>query len=129
MRNDNRETNPKVNDVLAAATDAILAGGNVDAVLNRYDVPRTELEGLLKLITRLHVALVGVKPSKRFAHRLKQDLMGAPRASVITRIRHLPPRVQIAAGVALLAGFMLIARRRLINDARQLPAESQEARA
>jgi hypothetical protein len=36
--------------------------------------------------------------------------------SVITRIRYLPPRVQIAAGVALLAGFALLLRRRALSD-------------
>ncbi|MCL4248635.1 MAG: hypothetical protein KJ065_10875 [Anaerolineae bacterium] len=105
-------------DLLAAVTDVMLDNGNLDTVLARYKVSRQEVSGFIGLIELLHTALTGVKPSRRFAHRLRQDLMGAPRMTVITRIRKLPPRVQIAASIALVAGFMLLARRRLINDAR-----------
>lgn len=108
--------NPQMQDMLAAVTDAMLAGGSVDAVLSRYQVPRSDVAVFLVMITQLHKALVGVKPSRRFAYRLRQDLMGAPRMNVMTRIRYLPPRVQIAAGFALVAGFMLLTRRRLAAD-------------
>jgi type VI protein secretion system component VasF len=109
---------PQMQDMLSAVTDAMLANESVDAVLARYSVPRAEVAAFLVLINRLHHAIVGVKPSRRFAMRLRQDLMGAPRMNVITRMRSLPPRVQIAAGIALVAGFMLLTRRRLIQDAR-----------
>jgi hypothetical protein len=33
-------------------------------------------------------------------------------------VRYLPPRVQIAAGIALVAGFMLFTRRRMVDDMR-----------
>ncbi|MDX2141033.1 MAG: hypothetical protein SF123_23325 [Chloroflexota bacterium] len=108
---------PQMQDMLAAVTDAMLTGGSVDRVLKQYNLPRQEVAVFLTLITLLHRTIVGVKPSRRFAQRLKQDLMGAPRMGVIGRIRYLPPRVQIAAGVALVAGFLLLARRRLIADA------------
>jgi hypothetical protein len=45
--------------------------------------------------------------------------MGAPAQTVFSRIRSLPPRVQIAAGIALLAGCMLLQRRRMLEYARQ----------
>ena len=35
---------------------------------------------------------------------------------MVSRLRYLPPRVQIAAGIALVAGFMLLSRRRMIED-------------
>jgi hypothetical protein len=57
--------------------------------------------------------LVGVRPSRRFAHRLRQDLLDEPEDNVITRVRFLPARVQIAAAIAVLAGFGLLLRRRL----------------
>lgn len=104
-------------EMLSAITDAMLSGQNIDQVLNRYGVSRRQASAFIAIISGLHKALVGVKPSRRFAHRLKQDLMGAPRMNVISRIRYLPPRVQIAAGIALAAGFMLLARRRLQMDA------------
>jgi hypothetical protein len=117
---------PYMHDFLAAMTDVMLDDGNIDAVLARYQVSRQEVSGFIGLIEALHTVLTGVKPSRRFAHRLRQDLMGAPRMTVITRIRKLPPRVQIAASIALVAGFMLLARRRLITDARLQPAAEAE---
>ncbi|MCA9902286.1 MAG: hypothetical protein KC547_00400 [Anaerolineae bacterium] len=125
----NSQTNqPYMHDLLAAVTDVMLENGNIDAVLGRYKVSRQEVSGFIGLIELLHTALTGVKPSRRFAHRLRQDLMGAQRMTVITRIRKLPPRVQIAASIALVAGFMLLARRRLISDARlQQGAEAEVA--
>ena len=103
-------------NLLNAVTEAILnEEEDLDAIVSRYDVPRADVEGLIKLIGRLHVVLVGVRPSRRFAQRLRQDLMGQ-QLNVISRLRYLPPRVQIAAGIALIAGFMLISRRRYADD-------------
>ncbi len=103
-------------NLLNAVTEAILNDEqDLDAIVDRYDVPRADVEGLIKLISRLHVVLVGVRPSRRFAQRLRQDLMGQ-QMNVITRLRYLPPRVQITAGIALIAGFMLISRRRYAGD-------------
>ncbi len=103
-------------NLLAAVTEAIINDDqDLDMIVNRYDVPRADVEGLLKVIQRLHIVLVGVRPSRRFAQRLRQDLMGQ-QWNVISRLRYLPPRVQIAAGIALIAGFMLISRRRFAGD-------------
>ena len=107
-------------DLLAAVTDALLAeDDNVDAILVQYNVPRAQFEGAVYLIRRLHVALVGVHPSRRFVRRLRVDLIGQQGNPIVNRIRYLPPRVQIAAGVALLAGFMILSRRRLVADAEE----------
>ncbi|MBL8154936.1 MAG: hypothetical protein JNM70_12195 [Anaerolineae bacterium] len=111
--------------LLSAVTDALLADdqADLDGIIRQYDVPRTQVDGLVWLIRRLHVTLVGAQPSKRFVRRLKHDLVGTERSSVVARIRYLPPRVQIAAGVALVAGFMLLTYRRLMDDSRR---EKQE---
>lgn len=104
-------------NLLAAVTDAILQDeADIDHIVHRYNVRRAEVEGFVRVIRRLHVTLVGVRPSRRFAYRLRQELLGRPEWNVINRVRFLPPRVQIAAGVALLAGFMLLSRRRLIAE-------------
>lgn len=101
-------------DLLSAVTDAILADDrDLDRIVDRYGFSRREIEGTLDLIRRMHVILVGVRPSPRFAQRLRAELLGASQRGVIQRVRYLPPRVQIAAGVALLAGFMFLSRRRL----------------
>jgi hypothetical protein len=108
------QTNASMDNLLALLTEAILAEeGDIDHILRQFDVSRAEVEGFVRIVRRLHMALMGVRPSRRFVHRLKQDLMGQPHWNVVSRIRYLPPRVQIAAGIALIAGFMLLSRRRL----------------
>lgn len=113
-------------NLLAAMTEAIMEDGqDLDHIVRRYAVQRQEVEGFIHIIRRLHVALVGVRPSRRFAYRLRQELLGQPEWNVINRVRFLPARVQIAAGVALLAGFMLLSRRRLIAELTDSPAPDE----
>ncbi|MBL8119305.1 MAG: hypothetical protein J0L63_16935 [Anaerolineae bacterium] len=115
----------EMQNLLSAVTDALLADENaeLDNIIGRYAVPRTEVMGLVTVIRRLHLTLVGAQPSRRFVSKLKYDLVGGERSNIVARVRYLPPRVQIAAGIALLAGFMLLSRRRLMDDSRR---ESQE---
>lgn len=103
----------RLENLLAAVTDAMLADeADVDRIFERYAISRVDVEDLLALIQRLKTTLVGVRPSRRYVARLKQDLVGqAEQRNVIDRWRTLPPRVQIAAMVALLAGFVLLSRR------------------
>ena len=121
-RSENNEV--QMQNLLAAVTDAMLAeeDADIDAIIARYNVPRGRVEDMLKVIRRLHVVLVGQQPSEKFARRLKQDLFGQD-PTMVNRLRYLPARVQIAAGVTVVAGFMLIARRRLIGDAAEDSAE------
>ncbi len=114
----------QLQDLLSAVTDALLAENDeLDTIIATYNVPRAQVDRLVYIIRRLHVALVGVQPSRRFARRLKQDLIGTPATGLVSRVRYLPARVQIAAGFAVVAGFMLLSRRRLIADVQ----ENQEA--
>lgn len=107
-------------DLISALTDAILVDQtDLDPLYQQYNVPRAEVESFLQLIQRLHVVLIGVQPSRRFVQRLRQDLIGQPHWNLVNRVRYLPPRVQIAAGIALIAGFMLLSRRRLAVLARE----------
>jgi hypothetical protein len=115
----------ELENLLSAVTDALLADErtNLDHIVNRYAVPKNEVEGLVGLVRKLHMTLVGVQPSRRFVNRLRNDLVGTHRTNIVNRVRYLPPRVQIAAGIALVAGFVLLNRRRLMEDARH---EAQE---
>ncbi len=104
-------------NLLNAVTDAIFEDEkDIDQIVSRYGISRAEVESFIRLIRQMHITLVGVRPSRRFAYRLRQELVDKPELNPINRVRYLPPRVQIAAGVALLAGFMLISRRRLIAE-------------
>lgn len=102
--------------LLSAVTDAMLAekGTDVNAIVGQYNVAQSDVDNLVSLIRRLHMTLVGVQPSRRFVRRLKHDLTGASKKDVISRVRYLPPRVQIAAGIAFMVGFMLLSRRQLM---------------
>ncbi len=114
----------ELQNLLAAVTEAIINDEqDLDTIVSRYAVPRADLVGLINMIQRLHVVLVGVRPSRRFAQRLRQELMGQEQRNVINRLRYLPPRVQIAGGIVLVAGFMLLSRRRFSGDEpREAPA-------
>lgn len=106
----------ELQNLLAAVTEAIIHDEqDLDDIVTRYAVPRADVEGLINVIQKLHIVLVGVRPSRRFAQRLRQELMGQ-QMNVISRLRYLPPRVQIAAGIVLIGGFMLISRRRFAGD-------------
>ncbi|HEX2908437.1 MAG TPA: hypothetical protein VHO69_16305 [Phototrophicaceae bacterium] len=110
-------TELQIQDLLSAVTDALLAdAANVDMIVAQYAVPRSEVDSFVGIIRRLHVALVGAQPSRRFVRRLKNDLIGVSNQNVVSRIRYLPARVQIAAGIALVAGFMLFTRRLMVDD-------------
>lgn len=117
-----------MDDLLSALTDAIIADDTaIDGIVSRYGVPRGDVEPFIHLVRRLHLVLVGVRPSRRFVRRLQAELLGQQRIGVIGRIRYLPPRVQIAAMVAVVAGFMLISRRRIALDARRAAALAAES--
>lgn len=106
---------PQFDSLLAAVTDAILADEHdVETIVARYHVPRDQFEGALYLIHRLTDALVMVNPSKRYVRQLRADLIGhTPTYGLVSRVRYLPPRVQIAAGLTLLAGVAFLLRRRM----------------
>lgn len=115
----------ELQNLLAAVTDALLADNqtDIDMAMGRYPGPRAEVEGLVGLIRHLHTVLVGQAPSKRFVRRLKHDLVGANSRNLMARVRYLPPRVQIAAGIAVIITFMFITRRRLLDESRREEAD------
>lgn len=106
----------RIQTMLAAYTDAMLAEhDDVESIVGYYQIPRDDVAGVLGLIRRLHEAFIFVQPSKRYVRRLRLDLVGEPQPNVINAIRYLPPRVQIAAGVALLAGGVIMLNRRRLT--------------
>ncbi len=119
----------ELQNLLAAVTEAIINDEqDLDTIVSRYAVPRADVEGLINVIKRMHIALIGVRPSRRFAQRLRQELMGQHSYNVINRLRYLPPRVQIAGGIVLIAGFMLLSRRRFAGMTDDEPQEAPALR-
>ncbi len=121
----------ELQNLLTALTDALLAdpGADLERIAAVYHVPPQDIQALMGLIRQLHLTLTGVEPSKQFVIRLRQDILGKQGQRVFSSIRRLPTRVQIAAGVTVAAGFVLLARRRLGGDdqseAADIPAFGQ----
>lgn len=107
---------PSMEQFVTAVTDAVQSGkGGLDTLIAQYadTINAEEAHQLLRLVQGLYAVLIPVKPTRQFSTRLKQNLIGQAERTMVERIRYLPPRVQIAAGVALLAGLMILARRRI----------------
>lgn len=103
----------RTENFLSALTDALLSGRTVDTSLAaRYGVSQSDASEYTRIIDALSGTLVPVHPSRKFVRLLRQDLIGSEESGVVASVRSLPPRVQIAAGLALLAGFFLLLRRR-----------------
>jgi hypothetical protein len=112
-----------VNDV----TDALLTGESVDSARRKYDVSRAESDELIHLIERINRSMEKVEPSAQFSKNLKADLLGEQRTGVVGRIRTLPARVQYAAVVAIVGGFLLILQRMFFGDHEAAQEETNPA--
>lgn len=103
----------QLQNLLALLTDELLtADCDVNMLAQRHQISSDEVRGLLEVVRQINESLVPVQPSERFVRRLQQDLLGGESSNVLVRVRKLPPRVQLAAGLALMAGFVLLSRRR-----------------
>jgi len=116
-------TQTQVEDFLTAHADALISGfPDLDRLLEDYDhSARRQAEGLITLAAQISRLLIPVAPSEQFVNRLYQELMAADapgRVSLWMRIRSLPPRTQLAAGLggaAMTAGVVYIATRTMPN--------------
>lgn len=103
-------------DLLDAITDALLTEQqDIEKLLKQYGVPRGSLDGMIHLIRDLREMFVWQQPSDAFVKNLKRELLGEPEG-LVQRVRALPGRVQIAAGMALVAGCALILSRRFMDE-------------
>lgn len=115
MTNQSNETN--TTDLLNALTDAIFNEQDnlVDTLFDQYNIPKGSLGNMIELIHHIKGLFAPTDPSEEYIRALKQELIGAE-DTLISRMRYLPARVQVAAGLAVIAGFLLITRRRLTSD-------------
>jgi len=119
----NNPENSQLESLLAAHTDALLAGlEDFDPQFSNYGIASSqvaEVTNLLGLAYRLRETLTPVAPSDEFARRLKNELVGVEQpVTLLVRWRKLPARYQLAAklgGLTLTAGLLLIATRRAVG--------------
>jgi hypothetical protein len=113
----------QLQDLLMTHADALISRSpDLEILLAPYDQEiRDQVEDLLVLADRISRSLIQVHPSEQFVTRLRQQLILAD-ANLLGhqtwwgRIRQLPPRTQLAAGIGgatLTAGVVLIASRTL----------------
>jgi hypothetical protein len=112
----------------SAITDAIISEASdeeINRLIDAHQVPHNrEVDTLVGLILRLHTTLLGVQPSPKFAKELKRDLLHSYQEGIVGRIRRLPARVQIAAAVVFLGGFLMIFSRRRADKVSTVIAET-----
>lgn len=88
-------------ELVDAHAEALMRGTpGLDALLARYDqATAAEARDLFALAERVSQTLVPVRPDDRFARTLYEQLRAAevPAASLVERLRRLPPRTQLAA--------------------------------
>ena len=113
----------QIDDLLMRHADALIAGNfDADYLFSEYDAELLrQANELLALGERLNAHMREVSPSEQFIRRLYHELLDGvepEQLSLWGRVRHLPPRTQIAAaagigGAATLtaAGVVLIAFR------------------
>jgi hypothetical protein len=120
---------PELENLLSAVTDALMEDerANLDKIVRRYDVPQTEVDDFVRIIRRMHLTLVGARPSRQFVRRLRMELVGSRQPNpIVSQVHRLPIRVRIAAGIALVLGFIFINRRRLVDASRREAHDVEE---
>jgi hypothetical protein len=99
-----------------AITDAInneASDDEINRLIESFQVPHSrEVDSIVAIIARLHTALIGVQPSPRFVRELRRDLLATYEQQLVQRIRSLPARVQIAALLVMVGGFLMLLTRR-----------------
>ncbi|MBN2305732.1 MAG: hypothetical protein JXQ72_14715 [Anaerolineae bacterium] len=98
--------NRPVRELLMAHAEALVTGAfSRDWLATHYgDQLPDQVEELLELAERINQALPEVSPSEDFVANLRYQLCEADISGAFTlldRVRHLPPRTQIAAGIGV----------------------------
>jgi len=106
---------------LSEATDDFFAGKlDVETLAHSHDLSLAEADQLVEMIEQLEFTFdVDIQPDADFKQQLHNDLIGK-QLSLFERVRNLPPRLQIAAGIALIAAMALLGRRRFFSEIRPL---------
>ena len=85
-----------------------------DDIIERHNISQDKVDELLDIVQFLQSELVIQKPSLVFVRDLKQDLVGQD--GMFTRLRYVPVRVQITAGLAVFSGFAYIMGKRVTGE-------------
>ena len=99
-----------------AVTVAVQHEDDIEPLMNQAPDSNEEIDSIVGLIQTVHSTLVTVEPSNKFASDLHDELLGIRPMRVVSTVRQMPARVHFAAILAVVAGFFLIAYRRLMGS-------------
>lgn len=91
--------------LLASITDAVLRGQRLQQRFSEGEL--RQASAFLPTLRALNASYRPVRADRRYAARLRHDLMDQP-YSVVDRVRYLPARVQLAAASVAVLGAMLV---------------------
>ena len=104
----------QLQDSLDAITSGLQRGEPVDAALEQSGAARSDVEDFAEIILSLQATLTPQEPRRDFARQLRHDLLDDGRG-VVSRVRQMPPRVHLAALLAVVAGCAIFVWRRLFG--------------
>jgi len=120
----------ELQNLLDAITQRVVCDQEaVEGILRHYEANHEKLAPYARLIAHLHEVLVPQQPTSTFTHDLKRELIGQQQRSLFNW-GGFPIRAQIAAVAAIVAGFILLLRRRSgaeieMPDSLDIPALQQ----
>lgn len=122
----------RVKEFLSEMTDHLLEDeADIPELAALHGIPTHEAYKFAQMVEHLEHTLLPVSPDPAFKKQLRAELFGAPPQTLFGRLRNLPPRLQFAAGLALVAAMALLGRKRFLGEARrmwqQLPSNRADA--
>lgn len=104
---------------------ALQSPDSLDPASTPADAGQDDLENLVDIVQALHASMKPQQPRPDFAAGLRADLLNEE-PGVVERVRQMPPRVRLAAILAVFAGCGLLMLRRVFGSetAREAPEEA-----
>jgi hypothetical protein len=109
--------------LLASITDALVRGQRLQRRFSESELRQASV--FLPILRTLTASYRPVRADRRYAARLRHELMDRP-YTMVDRVRYLPPRVQLAAAsVAVLGAALVLLQRSRLPRLQEPPALSE----
>ena len=105
----------QLHSTLDTITARLQGGDAVEQLMAEAESSQGDLEEFVDIIQSLHASLIPISPSQKYTDRLRADLLER-RPGVVKRVRQMPPRVHVAAILAVFAGCVLFVLRRIFGS-------------
>lgn len=105
----------QLHSTLDTITARLQGGDAVEQLIAEAESAQGDVGEFVDVIQSLHASLIPVSPSQEYTDRLRADLLDG-RPGVVKRLRRMPPRVHVAAILAVCAGCVLFVLRRIFGS-------------